>query len=354
TWRVASAVRVLQLAVALLLYLPLVSALPTIQERATVCNGRAELCNRSYGNVTFLTSHDSFASSPNPLALARTQQIDLNAQMKLGVRGLQAQSHMKDGRLFDGGSVLDYLKKVKAFMDANPNEVFTFIFTNPENLSPKSVWDPIFQQAGLVGLAYVPPHLPMKASEWPTLGQMIDSVDYGANTAEVPYILPEFDHVWEPPFSSTDPSFPCRVDRISGPLSSQDHMFMINHNLNAKVSPWKSKRLAEPEPVAKPGWFDSITSAIGNGVDHVKDTIDQGVDHVKDTIDQVGDNVNTDALPTILVPDFLSAPRTNGMASILADSNGCSAFSGGKAANFVLLDFVDIGQGMKTVNLMNG
>jgi hypothetical protein len=60
-------------------------------------------------------------------------------------------------------------------MDANPNEVFTFIFTNPENLSPKSVWDPVFQQAGLAGMAYVPPRLPMKASEWPTLGQMIDS-----------------------------------------------------------------------------------------------------------------------------------------------------------------------------------
>jgi hypothetical protein len=131
-------------------------------------------------------------------------------------------------------------------------------------------------------------------------------------------------------------------------------MFMINHNLNKKVSPWKNKRLAEPEPVPEPGWFDSITSAIGSGVDHVKDTIDQGVDHVKDTIDQATGNVNTDALPDILVPDFLSAPKTNGMASIMADSNGCAAFSGGKAANFVLLDFVDIGQGVKTVNLMNG
>jgi hypothetical protein len=38
--------------------------------------------------------------------------------------------------------------------------------------------------------------------------------------------------VWEPPFSVTDPKFPCKVDRINGPLSTEEHMFMINHNLN--------------------------------------------------------------------------------------------------------------------------
>ena len=69
--------------------------------------------------------------------------------------------------------VLSYLQTVKSFMDSNPNEVFTFLFTNPENISPKDVWDPLFEQSGLANVAYVPPHLPMKASEWPTLGEMI-------------------------------------------------------------------------------------------------------------------------------------------------------------------------------------
>jgi hypothetical protein len=35
---------------------------------ATVCNGRSELCDRRYGNTTFLTAHNSFAFSSNPLA----------------------------------------------------------------------------------------------------------------------------------------------------------------------------------------------------------------------------------------------------------------------------------------------
>ena len=36
--------------------------------RASICNGHAELCSRSYGSVTYLGSHDSFAFSDNPLA----------------------------------------------------------------------------------------------------------------------------------------------------------------------------------------------------------------------------------------------------------------------------------------------
>ena len=72
---------------------------------------------------------------------------------------------------------------------------------------------------------------------------MIDSgkrvvvfLDAGADTdRSVPYILPEFQMIWETPFSVTDPNFPCSVDRISGPLSTEDHMYMINHSLNKNV-----------------------------------------------------------------------------------------------------------------------
>lgn len=75
-----------------------------------VCNGRAELCDRKYGNVTFLGAHDSFAFSSNPLAreyssemaaarystatVSRTQELNLTQQLDLGARLLQAQSHM--------------------------------------------------------------------------------------------------------------------------------------------------------------------------------------------------------------------------------------------------------------------
>ena len=97
-----------------------------------------------------------------------------------------------------------YLATVKTWLDANPNEVLTFLFTNPEGLSLPDVWAPVFEASGIAPLAYVPPHVPMARTEWPTLGELIDAgtrvvvfLDAGADGADgtVDYILPEFQMV---------------------------------------------------------------------------------------------------------------------------------------------------------------
>ena len=95
---------------------------------------------------------------------------------------------------------------MKAWLDANPNEVLTFLFTNPEGLSLTDVWAPAFEASGVAPLTYVPPHTPMKRTEWPTLGSMIDSgkrvvvfMDYNVD-GSVDYILPEFQMVRVRPF----------------------------------------------------------------------------------------------------------------------------------------------------------
>jgi hypothetical protein len=54
--------------------------------------------------------------------------------------------------------VSDYLKKVKTFMDANPNEVLTLLFTNGDGLSMNNVWKPAFVEAGVDQIAFVPPN----------------------------------------------------------------------------------------------------------------------------------------------------------------------------------------------------
>nr|THU76809.1 PLC-like phosphodiesterase [Dendrothele bispora CBS 962.96] len=297
---------------AVLLFCAVSSTLGAVlpKKRATVCNGRAELCNRPYGNTTFLGSHDSAFFSSDPFALARDQEVDIPTQLSLGVRFLQSQAHEKDGALhfchtscdlFDGGLVVDYLSKVKTFLDANPNEVLTLLFTNPEGLSLTDMWKPAFDNSGVTPFTYVPPHQPMKRSEWPTLGQLIDSgkrvivfLDAGAD-GSVDFILSEFTQLWEPPFSETNSTFPCSVDRIDGPLSTVDHLNMLNHNLNVDL--------------------------LGTG---------------------------------ILLSDRIDAPTTNGVTSILANANGCAPFAGGVAPNFVMLDYVNVGQGMQAVNRLNG
>lgn len=41
-----------------------------------------------------------------------------------------------------------YLTTVKTFLDANPNEVLTLIFTNPDDLSLADQWKPAFDNSG--------------------------------------------------------------------------------------------------------------------------------------------------------------------------------------------------------------
>ncbi|KAJ6614223.1 PLC-like phosphodiesterase [Mycena sp. CBHHK59/15] len=208
-------------------------------------------------NVTSIGSHDSFAFSEDPFAraslanfrqlahrtiiVARDQEVDIPTQLGLRIRLLQAQAHMNNGVLhfchtscarFDDGAVVDYLKNVKTFPDANPNEALTLLFTNPEGASVSTVWKPAFDDAGISAIAFIPPSLPVKQSDWPTLGSMIDSgkrvvvfLDAGADGPDaVDFILPEFAMIWETSFSVANASFPCSINRIHGTPSAADHM----------------------------------------------------------------------------------------------------------------------------------
>lgn len=298
-----------------LLFASTVVGLVLPEKRAQLCNGHAELCERKYGNVTFLGSHDSFASSGNPFALARTQEVDLKQQLTMGVRMLQAQSHMNGNELhfchtscalFDGGTVEAYLKKVKRFLDRHPNEVLTLIFTNPENLSVTKVWQPIFEKTGISEMAYVPPQPIMARDDWPTIGEMIEStkrvvifLDKAADNPvdRVEYILPQFEMMWEDVFDPQDSKFPCKVDRTAAPLAPNQQLNLINHNLNANIFP------------------------IGRG---------------------------------ILIPDRLNSPRTNGISSIIDHASHCSRYVEDRYPNFVLLDYVNVGQAIEAVNRLNG
>jgi len=281
-------------------------------KRDQLCNGHAELCDRSYGNTTFFGAHDSFAASTNPFALARTQEVGVTDQLTMGVRLLQLQAHIngKDLHfchntcgLFDGGTVEHYFKKVKHFLDRHPNEVLTIIIANPENVQA-DVWQPIFESTGLADIAYIPPQTPMTREDWPTLKEMLDStrrvvvfMDKGAEDGTVPYLLPQFTMMWEDEYDPTDSEFPCKVDRTAGSLSPSQQLNLINHNLNLNLIP------------------------IGRGV---------------------------------RIPDRWDSPRTNGISSIVGHANHCAPLAGDRLPNFVLLDFVNIGQVTTAGARLNG
>lgn len=130
-------------------------------------------------------------------------------------------------------------------------------------------------------------------------------------------------------------------------------MFMINHNLNYQVF---SKRSPNPMPTPAPGWWDNLTGVVGAGISHAASGIGKGVSHATRVVDAVTSAIAQipDELSGVLVPDYIKAPKTNSIVSIVANSDGCAAYSGGKATNFVMLDFVNIGEGIKAVSRLNG
>jgi len=218
----------------------------SLARRATVCNGHAELCSRSFGNVTFVGAHDSYAVGVNNLAVNQDQNV--TRQLNDGIRMLQVQAHLQNGdirlchtscTLFDGGTLLNYLNTVKTWLNANPNEVLSILIVNIDN-QPPSAFDAIYKAASVDSISFSPANSSLAASAWPTLGSMIDSgqrlltfLDNGANPT-VPYLIDEFTNIWETAFDLVDPTlFDCAVNRTNGNSATQ--MSLINHFLDQLV-----------------------------------------------------------------------------------------------------------------------
>ncbi|KAG6911603.1 hypothetical protein DXG01_011906 [Tephrocybe rancida] len=214
--------------------------------RATVCNGHAELCAKGYGLVSYVGTHDSYAIQNGAFGFAVNQDQSITTQLNDGVRMLQVQAHLQSGvirlchtscSLYDGGTFEDYLKTVKTWLNANPNEVLSILIVNIDN-APASTYGTIYTAAGVDTLSYAPETSPLQASAWPTLGAMIDSgkrlvtfMDNQADLTAVPYIIDEFTNVWETAFNVIDANlFDCTVNRTKGDTATQ--MYLINHFLD--------------------------------------------------------------------------------------------------------------------------
>lgn len=225
------------------------------------CNNYAEFCERKYSNITEVCAHNSpFAVKNNA---GSNQEYGVTAQLNDGIRMLQGQTHYINGTLYychtscdllNAGTVEDYFRDVTNWLEAHPFEVITILIGNynyedkDDNGNPlvtsKNYVDPI-EKSGLMPYIYQPPKTAMELEDWPTLGELIIQqkrvimfIDYNFDTDAVPYILWEFYNMWETPFSPTDPTFPCTLERPDG-LSknkAKQMLYMANHNLNVEVS----------------------------------------------------------------------------------------------------------------------
>ncbi|CAE7172344.1 unnamed protein product [Rhizoctonia solani] len=226
--------------------------IPRIAQAALVLLGAlpvygATLCNRTFGNVTYIGAHDSYAVGSNNLAA--NQDYNVTQQLTDGIRMLQVQAHLQNGAirlchtsclLLDGGSLTDYLKKVKTWLDSNPNEVISILIVNIDN-QPASSFAAIYEAASMVDLSYAPATATVAADQWPTLGTLIDSgkrvltfMDNGADATTAPYLIDEFSNIWETAYNVVENSFPCTLNRTDG--TAEGKMGLSNHFLDKYAS----------------------------------------------------------------------------------------------------------------------
>ena len=289
------------------------------------CNSSPSLCSKAYSSITLLGAHDSpFLRNGNSgsgtggtglqLAEAGNQNISSTQQLDLGARLLSAQVHRSDHALhlchsdcglLDAGSLSSWLGGIKGWLDAHPTDVITLLLVNSDNATPTDLAGE-FTTAGIADYGFVP----NTPGVWPTLQEMITAnkrlvVFVNAITAfpEAPYLLNEFDYVFENAYNVTTPTgFSCTVDRpdtLKGQPPPQGKLGLMNHML-----------------------YDNMAA--------------------------MGLSIQT--------PNFSAAKTSNaatGSGSLGESASNC-AKDWGRQPWGVLVDFVDMGDAVKVVDGLNG
>ncbi|OAA38065.1 PLC-like phosphodiesterase, TIM beta/alpha-barrel domain protein [Metarhizium rileyi] len=215
------------------------------------CNNSPSLCGRQYNAVTYMGAHNSafLRDSSTGNSVAGNQHRNATEALNAGLRLLQVQIHKSNSalqlchtscRLLDAGPLEAWLKDINVWVTKHPNEVVTLLLVNSDSATA-SEYGTVFESSGISKIAYKPQSNTLTAT-WPTLQSMISAntrvVTFVTNmvySSATPYLLPEFDHIFETPFEVTTlTGFNCTVDRPSkaSPASSSlssGYMSLVNH-----------------------------------------------------------------------------------------------------------------------------
>lgn len=229
-----------------------VTAAPQTSGSAVACNNSPSLCNRPYNTITHMGAHDAafLRDSSTQNSIAGNQYKNATVALDAGLRLLQAQVHKSDNmlrlchtscQLLDAGPLQNWLAAINVWMAKNPNEVVTILLVNSDSASAQDI-GAVFQRSGIAKYGYTPAAT-TATGNWPTLQSMINQntrlVSYITNAkydSSVPYLLPEFNYVFETPFEVTGlDGFNCSLDRpkalgASGASAvSQNYLGLVNH-----------------------------------------------------------------------------------------------------------------------------
>lgn len=290
-------------------------------QSSTACNNSPSLCSRAYSNITHLGAHDSpfLRDKSTSFSTSGNHYYNSTVQLDAGVRLLSAQVHKNSSAsgenkwrlchstcdLLDAGSLTNWLKEIKTWMDNNKNEVVTVLIVNSDNAAASDL-GPQFASSGIDEYAYTPPSTTVPKT-WPTLESLISNgtrlmtfvATLSETSTQYPYLMDEFTFIYENKYDNESPSnYSCTPDRPTGltTTSTGGRMFLMNHFLY-------STQLF-------------------------------GIQQPNDTY------VNVTNAET-------------GLGSLGTSINNCTSVYS-KAPNFVLVDFFNVGPAMKSVDAANG
>ena len=236
--------------------LPFLSIFASAQN---ACNNSPDLCSRAYNNITYLGAHDSpfLRNAQTSFSTSGNHYYNTTVQLDSGVRLLSAQVHKTNESgatawhlchsscdLLDAGSLGSWLSEIKTWMDANPHDVVTVLIVNSDNATPADL-GPIFSSSGLDKLAYTPPSTTTLPKQWPTLDSLIGNntrlmtfvASLAQTSSQYPYLMDEFTFIFENDYENISPSnYSCNPNRptnLGSPSTAQSsgRMFLQNHFL---------------------------------------------------------------------------------------------------------------------------
>ncbi|CAK1366866.1 hypothetical protein CB0940_10235 [Cercospora beticola] len=217
------------------------------------------LFHKRYSEQTFIGTHDAAAirRKENNWSLSGNQYFNVSTQLNSGVRLIQAQGHVDPNgsneirlchfncALLDGGSLHEHLRTVRQFLDENPLEVVTLLFVNTG--PPLEHWAQAYFDTGLDVMSYIPPpekrDRRMYIEDWPTIAELVATnkrlitfLSRGADEDAVPFLLLEFNYLFETSFINDSPwDYDCDASR---PWFGQHYvprtLSLVNHFLYAQ------------------------------------------------------------------------------------------------------------------------
>lgn len=229
--------------------------------------------------------------------------------------------------LLDAGKLSDWLSEVNLWLAANPDDVVTVLLVNGAGASASDLAAE-YEEAGISDIAYSPSSTASTsststtatasasstastASDWPTLRSLINDgtrlINFVATLSDnsgAPYLLDEFDYVFENSYENTAPTdFSCVANRLSSVANNTEQA------LSQGLMPLMNHFLYEQEAF--------------------------GIETPNDTY------INTTNAPS------------GGIGNLGSSASKCPSYYE-KAPAFVLVDFFNVGPAIDTVDRLNG